>query len=84
MPQVSYPPKTSVTRPHQQQVANLPITPQPVAPPVTPASLKTPTTPSMDERLSPQLFLAMAVNPGARPVEVRCVVLNVLFSYIRY
>uniref|UniRef100_H2Z9T3 SH2 domain-containing protein n=1 Tax=Ciona savignyi TaxID=51511 RepID=H2Z9T3_CIOSA len=59
MPQPSYPPRTSQTRPPQQQIIGRTL---------SSTSYPTPKKP-IEERLSPQLFLAMSVNPGARPIE---------------
>jgi len=59
--QPSYPPQTRLTRPHQQQVvANTPTNSK-----TAPQKMH-----NLEERLSPQLFIAMSINPGGRPVEV--------------
>ncbi|XP_076822845.1 uncharacterized protein LOC143469149 isoform X2 [Clavelina lepadiformis] len=59
IPQPSYPPQTSRTRPPQQQIAGRAFPERPVPHKTT----------NVEDKLSPQLFLAMTVNPGARPVE---------------
>ena len=60
--QPSYPPQTRHTRPIQQQIVVGSSTRAKVAP------QKTSNT---EDGLSPQLFIAMTMNPGARPAEVR-------------
>ena len=59
--QPSYPPQTRHTRPLHQQV---------VASASTPSKSPPQKMNSLEDRLSPQLFIAMSVNPGGRPVEV--------------
>nr|XP_026691547.1 tensin homologue isoform X2 [Ciona intestinalis] len=63
MPQPSYPPRTSHTRPPQQQMVGRSLS-SASSSGSTSAHKK-----SLEERLSPQLFLAMSVNPGGRPIE---------------
>jgi len=72
-PQPSYPPQTRLTRPIQQQIVGSATT--------TPISRNPPQKmTNLEEKLSPQLFLAMTVNPGARPVEVR----NLIGNFCRF
>nr|CAB3267156.1 tensin homolog [Phallusia mammillata] len=61
-PQPSYPPKSSLTRPAQQQIIARPMS-------TPPPSQKKSSSAAIEEQLSPELFLAMSINPGGRPVE---------------